>query len=208
MRWSLISAVLLCSTLLGATAKAENPLNDFLDGLETFSAEFEQRLLSVSGELLERAAGQVQLSRPDMFSWSYHEPYQQRIISDGSVLWVYEADLEQVTVSDLPEHAANSPALLLRNSAEISEQYLIGETQSEAGLSGLVLTSKHPESYYRSVRLTFTGGQLSSMALVDTLGQQLLLEFTGNVRNPELESGLFHFEPDENVDVIDTRQGH
>ena len=191
-----------------AVHAANNPLDTFLDGLATFSADFEQVLLDSSGEALEVARGALRLRRPGMFYWLYNEPYVQEIISDGSSLWVYEEDLEQVTVSDVSGAMEDTPALIFSGANDPREYYVIEELESEEGDTVLELTPKNPEAYYRLLRLVFSGDELAGMALFDNLGQTLFISFTNAVRNPELKKELFTFIPTGDTEVIDARQPH
>ena len=198
---------LICGLIVSLSLNAaNNPLDVFLDGLETFSAEFEQKLIDASGEVLEASRGSVLLRRPGMFSWSYREPYTQKIISDGKSLWVYEEDLEQVTISDASAAVEDTPALIFSGRYRIDEHYVINELEDDAGLAWLELTPRNLESQYRALRLAFSGAELSGMILFDSLGQTLLISFENTRRNPELERELFRFTPADNIDVIDARQ--
>ena len=197
----------ICGLIVSLSLNAAgNPLDVFLDGLETFSADFEQQLLDSSGEVLETSKGSVLLRRPGMFSWSYREPYTQNIISDGKSLWVYEEDLEQVTISDASAAVEDTPALIFSGRYSIDEHYVINELDGEAGLAWLELTPRNLESQYRALRLAFSGAELSGMILFDSLGQTLLISFENTRRNPELNRELFLFAPADNIDVIDARQ--
>ena len=199
---------LACTLLLltfQATA-AGNPLDAFLDGLDTFSADFEQVLVDSSGAAVEVTGGALRLRRPGMFYWLYNEPYVQEIISDGSSLWVYEGDLEQVTISDVSEAMEDTPALIFSGADDPGEYYVIEELEGEEGSTVVQLTPKNPESYYRLLRLVFSSDELAGMALFDNLGQTLFISFTNAVRNPELKKDLFTFSPTGETEVIDARQ--
>ena len=191
-----------------AVSPDKNSLDVFLDGLETFSADFEQQLIGSSGEVLETSQGSVQLRRPGMFSWSYREPYTQEIISDGKSLWVYEEDLEQVTISDASAAVEDTPALIFSGRYNIDDHYVVHELEDDAGLAWLELTPRNIESQYRALRLAFAGAELSGMILFDSLGQTLLISFENTRRNPDLGRELFRFIPAGNIDVIDARQDH
>lgn len=199
----------ICGLFFSLTLNAgNNPLDVFLDGLETFSADFEQKLIDSSGEVLETSKGSVLLRRPGMFSWSYREPYTQEIISDGKSLWVYEEDLEQVTISDASAAVEDTPALIFSGRYSIDEHYVIYEVEDDAGLAWLELTPRNIEAQYRALRLAFAGAELSGMILLDSLGQTLLISFENTRRNPDLERQLFRFTPADNIDVIDARQNN
>lgn len=198
---------MLCCGLFFATIApaGENALEVFLDGLDTFSADFEQTLLDSSGEALEVTRGEVRLRRPGMFYWLYNEPYVQKIISDGATLWMYEEDLEQVTISDASGAIDDTPALIFSSGGEPDEYYVIEELENEAGHALVELVPKNPEAHLRSLRLVFSGDELSGMVLHDAMGQILLLTFANAVRNPELKKELFTFLPVGDMEVIDAR---
>ena len=201
------SSAFICGLIVSLSLNAaSDPLDVFLDGLETFSADFEQQLLDSSGEVLETSKGSVLLRRPGMFSWSYREPYTQKIISDGKSLWVYEEDLEQVTISDASVAVEDTPALIFSGRYEIADHYVMHELEDDAGLAWLELTPRNLEAQYRALRLAFSGAELSGMILFDSLGQTLLISFENIRRNPDLDRELFRFTPVDNIDVIDARQ--
>ena len=203
LRKSAFICGLIVSLALNA---AGNPLDAFLDGLDTFSADFEQTLLDSSGAALETSKGVVQLRRPGMFSWSYREPYAQEIISDGKTLWIYEEDLEQVTISDASTAVEDTPALIFSGHYSIAEHYVINELENDAEQAWLELTPRNLESQYRALRLAFSDNELSGMILFDSLGQTLLITFMNSRRNPGLDREIFRFTPADNVDVIDARK--
>ena len=209
MKQTIIKSCLSCASMLIFSLSvnaADNPLDVFLDGLTTFSADFEQALLDSSGEALEVTRGELRLRRPGMFYWLYDEPYVQKIISDGATLWIYEEDLEQVTISDVSDAIEDTPALIFSGADDPGEYYAIEELEGEEGSAVLQLTPKNPESYYRLLRLVFSGDELAGMALFDNLGQTLFISFTNAVRNPDLKKGLFTFSPTDGIEVIDARQ--
>ena len=189
-----------------AVSPDKNPLDVFLKGLDTFSADFEQTLLDSSGDVLETTRGTVQLRRPGMFSWSYSEPYVQEIISDGKTLWVYDKDLDQVTISDASDAIEDTPALIFSGNYDLAEHYVINELENGDEHARLELTPRDIESHYRALRLVFSGAALTGMLLFDSLGQTLFITFMNGSRNPDLDRELFHFVPADDIDVIDARR--
>ena len=189
-----------------AASPDKNPLDVFLEGLNTFSADFEQSLLDSSGEVLETTKGTVRLHRPGMFSWLYSEPYIQKIISDGKTLWVYEEDLEQVIISDVTDAIEDTPALIFSGNYRLVEHYVINELENDDEHGWLELTPRDIESHYRSLRLAFSDNELTAMILFDSLGQTLFITFMNTSRNPNLNRELFRFVPAAGIDVIDARQ--
>ena len=201
------SSAFICGLFFSLSVHAgNNSLDVFLDGLETFSADFEQTLLDSSGEALESTKGAVRLRRPGMFYWEYREPYTQKIISDGKSLWVYEEDLEQVTISDVSDTIHDTPALIFSGDDNLADHYAIKELEKDADFTSLLLTPWNPESQYEGLYLAFYDNELSGMMVFDTLGQTLAIKFTNAQRNPPLKSEMFRFTPADNIDVIDARK--
>jgi len=194
--------------LLTFNLHAETPetrLDYFLDGLETYSAAFEQQLFNENGEELEKSLGVFYLRRPGMFHWGYYEPYSQMIISDGITLWIYEEDLEQVIIRNIGDSLGESPAAILGGKVKIDEHYVIIDMGETEGINWMELTPRNIDSLYNSIRLGFEKNELKKMLLFDNLGQKNLITFLDSKRNTELNIELFDFKPPADCDVIDER---
>ena len=209
----LLATVLVAATMLSPGAASQstaavdtpNALESFLSGLDTFSAGFEQTLLNELGEELERSIGTLYVERPGRFHWGYWEPFPQLIVSDGRSLWIYDEDLEQVTIRDVSTSIEDSPAALLGGDVDVDAHYVVIESGEVDGVRWLDLTPRDIESQYETVRLGFREGQIAGMELFDNLGQKTRIDFQDVRRNPPLETGLFEFSPPAGVDVIDER---
>ena len=181
-------------------------LDEFLNGLETLQADFTQRLMNQYGEELETSNGILYLRRPGMFHWSYSEPYLQRLISDAVTLWIFDEDLEQLTIRDVTGLLEDSPAAILGGDMDISAHYLVVEHEDDNGEQWLEMTPRDPESQYKGIRLTFAGQALEQMILFDSLGRTTQIVLDNLVRNPELDEATFQFSVPDGIDVIDARE--
>lgn len=199
-------AVYVSAGETGAAGTA-NQLDHFLQGLHTFSARFEQRLLDDNNEELDKSAGKMYLERPGKFYWHYSQPYSQYLISDGHSLWIYDEDLEQVTVKDIGESLEESPAAILGGDVEVERYYVVTDLGLANGVDTMQLTPRAGNSQYQFIRLGFKKGQLVKMTLLDSLGQKTEIRFLDAKRNPGLDEHMFHFQPPRGVDVIDGRHG-
>ena len=181
-------------------------LDKFLFGLETLEASFEQTLLNQYEEEIEKSVGIVRLRRPGMFHWTYTEPYEQNLISDGINLWVYDKDLEQVSIRDISNIIEASPAAILGGEIDIDAYYIVIEYPGVDGSNWLELTPRDIESQYSVIRLEFLSDELVKMILFDALGQVTQIELRNLQRNIDLDIDVFQFTPPEGVDVIDSRE--
>ncbi len=194
---------LLLGPLSTAAAEGGTVLDDFMRGLNTLRSDFSQTLSDEHGDVLETAHGRMALARPGRFRWDYLEPYEQSIIADGERLWIYDKDLEQVTVKPQAHTLASSPAMLLGGDASIRDQFAVKDLGSVDGLEWIRLLPRGADDHYTGIELGFAGGTLRQMKLADNFGQTTLIEFSHEARNPGLEPGLFRFQPPAGVDVID-----
>ena len=196
------------SLLISTVVRAETPasvLDKFLDGLETYSAGFEQVIYDDTGKELEKSDGVFYMRRPGMFHWAYYDPYSQMLISDGVTLWVYDEDLDQVIIKNIKNQIGNSPAAILGGDVDINKLYVVIRIDSKDGLDWLELTPRDIDSEYKTIQLGFKDMQLRKMVLFDNLGQKNEITFLDSKRNPQLNLELFSFVPPKGVDVIDNR---
>ncbi len=205
LSFTLLSVSLFYSNTGMADSNHER-LQQFMNNLDSLSTPFRQTLLNQYGEELDESGGMLHVQRPGMFHWAYTEPYEQYIISDGKSLWIYDADLEQVTIRDVASIIEDSPAAILGGDIDIDEHYLVSEGPADPELSWIDLTPRDPESQYSVIRLGFENAQLKKMILFDALGQTTQIEFQLVIRNSKPKPELFQFTPPVGIDVLDSRE--
>ncbi|MGH8509626.1 MAG: outer membrane lipoprotein chaperone LolA, partial [Gammaproteobacteria bacterium] len=181
-------------------------LSRYLDGLITLKAAFDQELIDENGVTRERSHGTFYLHRPGKFRWEYDRPYQQSIVGDGKRVWIYDKDLEQVTVKPLGTALGSTPALLLGGKVDPSEEFIITERSGQGGIRVLDLKPKRDEGQYTGIQLGFETSTLRLMELRDNFGQTTRIRFLTQNRNAAIEPSLFVFTPPPGVDVIDATE--
>jgi outer membrane lipoprotein carrier protein len=181
-------------------------LKTYLDGLQSFTAGFQQQVLNEQGELVEASNGTLFVQRPGRFLWRYEQPYAQQLVSDGAALWIYDAELEQVSIKDAGASLEDSPAAILGGDVDLDAHYVLIDSEPEAGVQWVELTPRDIESSYTSIRIGFVDGELAGMELADNLGQKTQIAFADAKRNVAVDAALFQFTPPAGVDVIDSRE--
>lgn len=196
--------IFLFSLLLSSSAFAGgvDALKAFIGDTRTAKASFSQTVTDQNGRTRQQSEGTLSFSRPGKFRWVYQKPYEQMIVGDGSRLWIYDADLEQVTVRKLGEALGSSPAALLAGSNDIEKYFTLKDAGARDGLEWLEARPKDRESTFESVRMGFAGHTLAAMVLKDSFGQTTLLKFSGMEKNPAVNANEFKFTPPKNADVI------
>jgi chaperone LolA len=151
---------------------------------------------------LQETSGTMHFSRPGKIRWSYEKPYEQLIVGDGLKLWVYDKDLNQVTVKAIAQAIGGSPAALLAGSNDIEKDFRLSPAGMENGFDWVDATPRGSESTFQKVRIGFGKSGLEAMDLTDAFGQLTIVRFTRVERNPKLSPDLFRFTPPKGVDVI------
>lgn len=194
---------LLCVLPLAAHAGAIDKLKSFIAATRSGQADFTQVVLNRNGERIQSASGTMQFVRPGKFRWEYRKPYEQLIVGDGAKFWLYDVDLQQVTVKKLDTALGSSPAALLSGSNEIERGFALKDIGEHDGLDWLEATPKNKDTSFENIRMAFDArSELAVMELRDTFGQDTVLRFFNMKRNPQLAPSLFRFVPPKDADVL------
>lgn len=191
---------LACAAADAATGRVR--LEQFLTALTSLTASFNQQLFDEYGTLLETATGRVALQKPGRFRWEYVAPYSQIIVTDGTTLWVYDIDLEQVSINPVPKQDIGSPAALLAGDIDIDAHYEVAEAAPEGDVTWVTLTPRGDQAQYRSVDIGLDPNGIRGMRLHDNLNQLTTIAFTDVSRNVAIPAAEFDFVPPPGVDVL------
>jgi outer membrane lipoprotein carrier protein len=192
--------------LADTTEQARQLLRDFLGAADSYTAVFDQQHIDDEGKLLEKSNGEFWLQRPGRFRWSYLAPLERLIISDANRIWLYDPDLDQVTVRNADGALDQTPAGLLVSGEELLDAYDIslGETSSSLQMVKLVpLRGQGGQSDFLLIELGLRDNILQRLVLQDRFGQQTRIDFYDTRLNPSLDEDLFTFEVPAGIDVID-----
>jgi outer membrane lipoprotein carrier protein len=202
MRFRVLVLAALLLPAGGADASGLEALHRFIDGTASAQGEFVQKVYDRKHKLTQEASGTLAFLRPGRFRWIYAKPYAQLIVGDGSKVWIYDEDLNQVTVRRLDRALGSTPAALLAGSTEIEHEFTLSDRGEKDGLEWVEAQPREQQSNFESIRLGFGSSGLERMELADSFGQTTVLTFTAMRRNPKLDPALFKFVPPKGADVI------
>jgi outer membrane lipoprotein carrier protein len=185
-----------------AAAAGIDTLKNYLRETSSATAQFTQVVYDRSMRKLQETSGTMTFARPGRIRWAYEKPYEQLIVGDGNKLWVYDKDLNQVTVKAMGQAIGGSPAALLAGSNDIEKDFRISASGMKDGLDWLEAIPRSGESTFQKVRMGFGKSGLEAMELLDGFGQLTVVRFSGIERNPKLSPELFQFTPPKGADVI------
>ena len=204
MKHFIVACALALPLVAGlAHAGGVERLKAFIAGAKTAEADFSQTVADKTGRVTQQASGRMAFSRPGKFRWDYTAPYEQVIVGDGVKLWLYDADLEQVTVKSLGDVIAGTPAALLAGDNSIEKYFTLKNAGEAGGLEWLEATPKNKDTTFERIRMGFKGDVLAQMELDDFFGQRTTLKLSRFVRNPTIVPSRFTFTPPKGADVID-----
>ncbi|NND55332.1 MAG: outer membrane lipoprotein chaperone LolA [Gammaproteobacteria bacterium] len=186
--------------------RAAAELRSRLSSLNTFVAAFEQQVENADGRIIDEGSGRFWLSRPGRFRWEYATPWPRLLMADGSSLWLFDEELEQVTVRDAGGLLDDTPAAILAGRLELLERYRISGTETD-GVLQVRLEPMEAATDFRRIDLQFAGSELLQLVLLDQFGQVTRIGFTDSASNTELDPALFEFVVPDGADVIDERGG-
>ncbi len=177
-------------------------LENFLANTQTFEATFQQTLRADDGEVIQQAEGEFYLQRPGKFRWNYQTPYEQVIVSDGKKIWIYDVDLQQVTVQKESSGLPASPMSLLEDSSTLHQNFEVTPIDEKNGVYRLRLVSKSSESDFGEIVIGLDKKGLRFMQLHDQFEQVTDIVFSNINTNKKLVKEIFEFIPPEGVDVF------
>jgi len=196
------ATLLMLSSAPVMAGEALDRLQRFTDGLRSFQADFVQTRYDEDQNPVRESQGVAYLEKPGLFRWAYQKPYEQTIVGDGERLWIYDADLEQVTVKKMQRALATAPIMLLSGEAPLDEHFELKELGRREGLLWVELRPKSDETDFRRIFLGLDERTLQVMELRDRFDQVTQIRFNNVEMNPDLAASRFEFTPPDGVDVL------
>lgn len=185
-----------------AAGPARDRLDAFARGLHSITGRFSQTLSNANGDAGKTSTGTLALQAPRQFRWETTAPYKQTIVADGSRVWLYDPDLEQVTVRRQSSEEAQSPLTVLTDLSQLDKGFKVTEQGERDGLQWLRLTSTSKDPQFDHADLGFDAGGLARMEFKDQLGNTTRIQFAGWQKNAAVPADTFNFVPPQGADVI------
>ncbi|HTJ07208.1 MAG TPA: outer membrane lipoprotein chaperone LolA, partial [Caldimonas sp.] len=165
-------------------------------------AQFTQTVTSPDGAKKKTSSGSFEFSRPNRFRFAYVKPFEQTIVGDGEKVWIYDADLNQVSSRKLGQALGATPAALLAGGG-LERDFDLSPLPAKDGLDWVEAKPKAKDGAFQSVRVGFQGTTLAALEIVDSFGQRSLLRFSAFVPNVAIPAETFRFTVPPGADVIE-----
>ncbi len=197
----LIAICLLLVAPLWASASSIGQLKGFSSTARSASGTFTQTLIR-SGHATKTSSGSFVFSRPGKFIWKYHSPYVQTLQSDGVSLYIYDKDLNQVTIKRLGAALGASPAAILFGSNNLDRNFKLRDLGPNDGCEWVEAVPRLRDTQFSRINIGMQNGMPRAMELYDAMGNKTVVNFTGFKKNPPVNAGAFRFAIPKGADVF------
>lgn len=180
----------------GTMSPAETLQTRLLE-LTSFSASFKQSTHEQDGFLLDEQSGKLYFSRPSLLRWEAEQPFAQTLVADGIDIYLYDPDLDQVTIRAWSSNPLENPAAIFVSEEDVSAHFSIAEEGDS-----YLLTPFADQSTVAQLTLEFRQGIPTTLEILDTLGQITRIEFSDQEVGPVLAPEMFEFVIPDGAEVI------
>jgi outer membrane lipoprotein carrier protein len=209
MMLRLFASFLIALAVCPAWADGLKSLEKFVSTVQSGRAEFTQTVTSPAKEgqapRVRTSSGSFEFARPNRFKFVYRKPFEQTIVGDGQTLWLFDADLNQVTARKQAEVLGSTPAALIASAPDLQalqQHFSLQAAPDRDGLQWVQATPKVREGALQSIRLGFADGALKVLEMTDNFAQRSVLNFKAMDLNPKLAADAFVFTPPKGADII------
>lgn len=188
-----------------AKAATLEQFKSFMSSTQSAKGVFTQQLVKVdsgTAKVLNKSSGTFVFLHPGKFIWTYKKPYEQLLQSDGEKFYIYDKDLNQVTVKKLGDALGSSPAAILFGSKNLEQNFTLKEAGSKNGMEWLEAIPKAKDTTFERICICMKDGVPAAMELYDSFGQVSLLTFGSFERNPAILDSQFKFSLPKGTDVF------
>ena len=207
------ATVFIAVSAHAACANGLESLETFVKTVSSGRADFTQVVTAPAREgqtaRSKTSSGTFEFSRPNRFRFLYQKPFEQSIVADGQTLWLYDADLNQVTARKQSAVLGSTPAALIAAAPDLRSlqaDFTLAAAPEKDGLEWVVATPKAKDGQLQAVRVGFRAGEkqagLAALEILDSFGQRSVMSFSKVEVNPSLPKDTFQFNPPKGADVI------
>lgn len=198
-----LGTILMLFGMMQSFADSNEPrLQRYLENYKSLTGQFTQMISSEKSQHIQSSAGEFWIQKPNRFRWHYSTPYVQKIISNGEKLWIYDEDLEQVTIKEASESIESSPLAVIVGATSLDTAFDVTPVDGLDNLQWLRLIPKAESNSFEFIEVGFKNGLLSKMRLKDNFGQTTHLTFTDVMVDTSIDTNRFEFAVPEGADVF------
>jgi outer membrane lipoprotein carrier protein len=183
------------------------------DETTDFTADVTQEMNVASLGKTLTAHGTIAFMRPGKLRWQLNDGSGQVIVADGTTLWLYQPEEQQVLKAPFQSaFRASTPISFLLGVGRIADDFDVSLDQEPTAAEPLLwlkLIPRQSDGTIGWLRLgvipkTF---DIAAAEIHDQLGNVTRLQFHDLRRDVKLDDSLFHFKVPDGVDVVEAPIG-
>ena len=220
--WSAVFIGFISFTLLNlALAEGETgseQLRQFVRNSKTAEGDFVQQQLRAPKanepqdkglKLVRQTQGHFVFQRPGRFVWETQKPYEQKLITNGTQLVLWDKDLNQATFRPAGQALASTPAAILFGDSSLDQHFDLIDGEERLGMKWVALAPKKDPNAknkndlpYTKISIGMSNGLPKALELIDGLGSVVLVTLDKIQINVNLPANRFNFTPPAGAEVL------
>ena len=158
-------------------------------------------------KVVRETRGHFVFQRPGRFVWDTQKPFEQKLITDGKQLILWDKDLNQATFRSAGQALATTPAAILFGETSLDQNFDLVEGEERLGMKWVALVpKKNPnaknEPPYTKISVGMSNGLPKALELIDGFGSVVLVTLDKIALNVNLPSNRFSFTPPAGAEVL------
>ena len=158
-------------------------------------------------KVIRETRGHFVFQRPGRFIWDTQKPFEQKLITDGKQLILWDKDLNQATFRPAGQVLATTPAAILFGESSLDQNFDLVEGEERLGMKWVALApKKNPNAKsdvpYTKISVGMANGLPKALELIDGLGSVVLVTLDRIQLNINLPANRFTFTPPAGAEVL------
>lgn len=180
----------------------------FYDKTHSFKSDFTQEFFVKAYNQKKTSKGSVTFSKPGKMDWVYADPKDNRVVSDGTTLKVYEAQNHQMFEQQVDKSQYPAALSFLTGQGKLGDtfdfQVMSGQQMNFPGGLVLVGTPKQPTPAYQKVLFYVDAStfQVRRVMVLDGQGNRNRFDFANPRVNEPVTPTQFQFTPPPGTSIV------
>ena len=211
-------SITLSNLALAEGETGSEQLRQFVRNSKTAEGDFVQQQLRAPKasepqdkglKLVRQTQGHFVFQRPGRFVWETQKPYEQKLITNGTQLVLWDKDLNQATFRPAGQALASTPAAILFGDSSLDQHFDLIDGEERLGMKWVALAPKKDPNAknkndlpYTKISIGMSNGLPKALELIDGLGSVVLVTLDKIQLNVNLPANRFNFTPPAGAEVL------
>lgn len=172
----------------------------YIEQTHSLEGDYYQTVTGRKERLISHSSGHLMFKKPGLFRWLSQD--NTLLVNDGTYLWQYEPNLEQVIKTPIQDRdQIFNPLILLGNVHALDQEYTIKtEEKSRHGARFRLTPRGHRGT---TISFIFRDEDLAAIEYQDNLQNINHIELKHLQHNHHIGDNWFQFMPEEGTDIIE-----